>query len=55
MRQKMKSLVNSWNAYLEFRGFFIIIYWQIFSVDVHLHVGAFDRMLMIGKYGVRVV
>ena len=51
----MENIVSSWNAYLSFKGFFIIIYWKILSVDVHLHVGVFDKMLMVGKYGVRVV
>jgi len=48
----MKSLSNSWQSYLSHKGLFIIIYWKVKSMCLHLHVGNFDKMLSVSRYGV---
>jgi len=43
------SLVNRVNLFLEFREFFILIH-LYFSIQIHLHIGNFDKMLTFCKY-----
>lgn len=46
------NMVNSWNIYLSVKGFCILFYPKLLSIDIHLHLGGFDKMLTVDKYGV---
>ena len=47
--RRSESVVNRVGAFLEWRGFFILIHWFSF-VQIHLHLGSFDKMLTVCKY-----
>jgi len=47
-----ENLVNRINAYLERGEFFILIHWRL-SIQIHLHLGSFDKMLTVSRYGIR--
>jgi len=47
-----ENLVNRANAYLGKGGLYILIHW-FWSIEVHLHIGSFDKALVVSPYGVR--
>lgn len=47
----MKSIVNRVNAFLIYKEFYILIHWFL-SIEIHLHIGSFDKELTICPYGI---
>ena len=45
------NMVNRACAFLEYKGFFILIHW-FKSFQIHWHVSSFDKMLTICKFGI---
>lgn len=46
------SFANHWQAWLERGEFIMAFYWKAKSVTIHYHVGRFDKMLVISRFGI---
>jgi len=50
-----ESFVNSWNIYLQTGEFYIIIYLKILHLQLHIHVGSFDKMFSLTNSGFQIL
>lgn len=50
-RNENMKIVNRCNVYLEKGGFFLLVHW-FSSIEIHLHIGSFDKILTVCQFGV---